>query len=74
MRDVVILFVHLIVVILSRKILLACVAGNNLVVRRIPFLDVLDRAKTVEQKFRQPTTKIKMKKKTKSQTCQLTTL
>jgi hypothetical protein len=30
----------------------------------------LGTAKTVEQKFRQPTTKIKMKKKTDSPTCQ----
>jgi hypothetical protein len=40
MRDVVILFVHLIVVSYPARLLLACVAGSNLIVRRLPFPDV----------------------------------
>ena len=40
MRDVVILFRSFDRRILSRKTLLACAAGSNLIVRRIPFPDV----------------------------------
>jgi hypothetical protein len=40
MGDFVILFTPLIVASLSRKTLLAGVAGSNLIVRRIPFPDV----------------------------------
>ena len=40
MRDVVILFVRFDRRILSRKTRLACAAGSNLIVRRIPFPDV----------------------------------
>ena len=66
-RDVVILFVHLIVVSYPARLLLACVGGSNLILAEFPSL-MLGTAKTVESG--NPQRGSIRRKKTNSPTCQ----